>query len=71
MMQKGDGSFFILFGMVLGIVIGSLFSSGITMVILDDPINQIDEVISECEKTLPRNQHCILTAIPEELKNDQ
>lgn len=27
--------------------------------------------IAECEKTLPRNQQCVITAIPEEMgKND-
>ena len=49
------GVFIVLF--VVNFLPGSLFNSA-------------KKAMNECEKTLPRNQHCIITAIPAP-QNDQ
>lgn len=34
----------------------------------DDVAMRAEKVIAQCEATLPRNQHCVLTAVPEGTK---
>jgi len=50
-------------GLLLGLMIGLMFGVVVTMVIVDSPSGQAllrerTSIVSECEKALPRNQHC-------------
>lgn len=53
---------FFLLGLFTGIIIFSMS----LMVIPGTTLRNAKDAIEECEKTLPRNQHCIINAIPEE-----
>jgi len=56
-------NFFI--GLIIGIVLISIifnnFGYGLTM----------HQAIEKCEASLPRTEHCIITAIPESKQNEQ
>ena len=45
-------------GMIAGLIIGA--ASGITLV-----VSTYDRAIYQCEQSLPKNVHCIITAIVE------
>ncbi len=47
-------------GIVIGLVIFNYFPETL--------LKSARTAIEECENTLPRNQHCIITAIPETQK---
>ena len=54
--------FAFIFGIFFGVwaVIILLFS------IPNSSINRLDKLINECEATLPRNQQCVLVALPKD-----
>jgi hypothetical protein len=54
-MKVADFFFSILFGMFLAVVLYANFSPNI-------------KVLDECEASLPRNQRCLLIAVPKEVK---
>jgi len=49
-------------GVLAGLVLIIFASVGITTVVVDSPS---EILLIECEKKLPRNEHCILIAVPE------
>jgi predicted DNA-binding transcriptional regulator len=64
----------ILFG-ILGGIIGFLFGTAWVIVSLIPSYASLEKIkkevgktIEECEKNLPRNQHCKITAIPEKVE---
>ncbi len=61
-MNNSNPAGFFLLGIFTGIIIFSMS----LMVIPGTKLKTAETAIEECEKTLPRNQHCIITAIPEE-----
>lgn len=51
---------------ILGIITGVIILSSV-LIFIPGTTTQLGRVaIEKCENTLPRNQHCIITAIPEE-----
>lgn len=66
---------FICFGLTIKDKAKSLwyFAFGVSALLLTIKIfvaketNHMHQLISECEQTLPRNQHCELIAIPKEM----
>jgi hypothetical protein len=44
--------------LMLGFIFGMMIVAGL-------PDNQIKKVIEECERDLPRNQHCVITGVVE------
>ena len=50
---------------VLGLFSGLILSIGIASVNPYSSMNKIDRAISECEKSLPRDQHCVMVGVPE------
>lgn len=48
---------------ILGFIVGYLISGA--LIFTGDTFQEAKAVISECESTLPRNEHCALVAIPE------
>ena len=57
-------TYFLIMFLLLGFVIGA--SSSVLVAIANGTNGS--SVIQECEKALPRNQHCILKAIPAEVQ---
>lgn len=53
---------FLLIGVLMGFVLVNFFPGSL--------LKTAKTAIEECEKNLPRNQHCIINAIPES-KNEQ
>ncbi|MNG03218.1 hypothetical protein D3C85_681680 [compost metagenome] len=47
-----------IFGTCIGILVGSIL---VIAIVVDN-----SHIIEECEQTLPRDQNCVLIAIPEE-----
>lgn len=57
-------------GFVLGLILG-LVALMLTDSLSGSYRSLAVAALEECEKTLPRNQQCVITAIPEEMgKND-
>ena len=52
------GAFFI------GIVVGFCIIATISVIFPSEQVKQYKNAINECEKTLPRNQHCVVVAVP-------
>lgn len=59
------GSFLV--GFMLGFLVGA-WMLGIYIAVSGNNSAMAKTAITECEIELPRNQHCVLTAIPEEMK---
>lgn len=51
---------------MFGIIIGIMFTVVLYEFLPASTKVKADSVIELCEQNLPRNQHCVLTAIPEE-----
>ena len=56
-----DGVWLMVFGMLLGGMIGLVAGSGISGI-------DYQELVSDCEADLPRKEHCILVAVPEKVE---
>lgn len=50
----------LIFGVVIGLMVVNYFPGSL--------LQSAKIAIDECEKSLPRDQHCIISAIPEEIK---
>jgi hypothetical protein len=50
---------------MLGIVFGMMIGAGLRTISPHSAENRIEKVIEQCEKDLPRNQHCTITGIVE------
>ena len=50
--------------LVAGIFIGALSIVVILSQIPDSKMNRINETIKSCEASLPRDQHCVIVALP-------
>lgn len=57
-----------LYSVFMGIVIGIILT-GLILNHHGTPFNTMRTAIEECEKTLPRNQHCKIIAIPDDVIN--
>ena len=44
--------------------IGGILISAIVINFSDNTTRQVNEMIKECEKSLPRNDHCYIIAVP-------
>jgi len=58
---------------VQGFLSGLLVSAVFVLFLSITPINiftQVTELIENCEKSLPRNQHCIIIAVKDETISD-
>ncbi len=51
--------------LMLGIVFGMMIGAGLRTISPHSAENRIEKVIEQCEKDLPRNQHCTITGIVE------
>ena len=51
----------------MGLFIGGIIVIGL-VVFTNTLHNRATKAITQCEKELPRNQHCVITAIPEVIK---
>ena len=52
-------------GTFFGFLIGIFVYNAVENVNSDSPTNIVKSVIEVCEQTLPRTQHCVITAVPE------
>jgi hypothetical protein len=48
----------------IGFILGAIIAGWITIAVVKNPGKQIKEVITQCELSLPRTEHCVLTAVP-------
>jgi galactitol-specific phosphotransferase system IIC component len=44
--------------------IGGILISAIVINFSDNTTRQVNEMVKECEKSLPRNDHCYIIAVP-------
>ena len=44
--------------------IGGILISAVVINFSDNTTRQVNEMVKECEKSLPRNQHCYIIAVP-------
>ncbi len=56
------GTLIFLLAVLFGMVVGASTYEGI----IESHYGDIRSIKHECEKALPRNQHCVLIAIPEQ-----
>lgn len=50
--------------MSLGFAVGVIFLMVIIKFLPDSKIEKYNSAIEQCEKTLPRNEHCVIVAVP-------
>lgn len=48
----------------MGLIIGALLVFGIEGTLPNSSVNLYQKAIEECEKDLPRNQHCVIIGVP-------
>ena len=60
-----DAGAFLFAGAFFGFFVGVFVAVGIEESKSDSPTNIIKKEIEVCEQTLPRTQHCVITATPE------
>jgi len=48
----------------LGIIIGAIMTMWIAVHVPLTKVKAYDQAITECEKSLPRDQHCTIVALP-------
>lgn len=53
-----------------GITVGVWLTIGIHTIRFENKVKAYDKAIDECELHLTRSQHCVITAIPEEINNE-
>ena len=58
--MKNDG----FFDVILGIVCGLIVAAGLTIFPDTSYYNTVKNAKDECEKSLPRDQKCVIIAIP-------
>lgn len=61
-MSNGTALFF------LGLAIGAFLAFWVTVIVINIPDSKLykyHEALRVCEQDLPRNQHCIISAIPD------
>ena len=51
---------------VVNIVLAFLLGIVVSVGMVSSPLMEYHDAIKECESTLPRNQHCEITATPKE-----
>jgi hypothetical protein len=49
---------------IMGMIVALFFVLIFTIIFPREQIKLYDNAIVECEKTLPRNQHCVVIAVP-------
>lgn len=49
---------------IMGLIIGALLVFGIEGTLPNSSVNLYQKAIEECEKDLPRNQHCVIIGVP-------
>jgi len=49
---------------LLGGTIGGILISAVLINFSDSTTRRVNEMVKECEKSLPRDQHCYIIAVP-------
>mgnify|MGYP003350729376 CR=1 FL=1 len=62
--MDGAGTF-LFAGAFFGFFVGVFVAVGVEESKSDSPTNIVKSAIEVCEQTLPRTQHCVITAVPE------
>ena len=48
----------------MGMIVAFIIVLFVSIIFPSEQIKLYKEAINECEKTLPRNQHCVVVAVP-------
>lgn len=60
-MKQNDAVFAFFSGAAVGVIIFVTILS-----VLDNPLSQGKAALAKCEESLPRNQICVITAVPDD-----
>jgi hypothetical protein len=54
----------VIISFLTGIVIGVITTGLYTGIAYDPTLNLVKKAVADCEKSLPRDQHCYIIAVP-------